>query len=161
MTASQKICLAVLVYLLGVLLWSFRDDLQSAPATPVLAEETPPQKLQRTPGNDEEVRRLMKTKLESSQEILSALTREDFKVLDKHGQKLIELSQAAAWRVYETPGYRQDSQEFREHAQSLVQSAREKKLGDCTEAYIKIVRSCVQCHEHVRSYVGHEAHPLQ
>jgi len=119
------------------------EDLDLPEVSPQIDKEEPT-------TEDEAIRTFMVIKLKSSQKILSGLTSENFKTIEKEGQELINMSLASSWQVYETPNYKKDSEVFRGHAKELVKAAKAKKLDKCTDHYLKVVRSCVECHEHVR-----------
>ena len=59
------------------------------------------------------VRDLMHKKLENSQKILEGIAINDFKLIAKHAEELIDLSKQVEWKVLKTPQYEIHSNQFR------------------------------------------------
>lgn len=93
----------------------------------------------------------MQLKLSHAQEVLKALAVEDFDAMEKHSQELSLLSQAATWRVLQTPEYLRYSGEFRRASDALTKAAREKNLDGATLSYVTMTMKCIECHKYVRS----------
>ena len=74
------------------------------------------------------VRDLMRKKLENSQKVLEGIAVNDFKVIAKHADELIDLSKQVEWRVLKTPQYEVHSNEFRRSAETLIKNATDKNL---------------------------------
>jgi len=96
------------------------------------------------------VSELMRRKLENSQKVLEGVALNDFKMIDRHAEELIQISKAAEWRVVKTPQYEIYSTEFRRIAESLVQSAKDKNLDGTALTYVELTLTCVKCHKYVR-----------
>jgi hypothetical protein len=96
------------------------------------------------------VSKFMRAKLLHSQQVLEALTTEDFEAIAKHSQEMSLLSQAATWQVLQTPEYRVRSTEFRRAADALTEAAKKKNLEGAALAYVETTLQCVHCHKYVR-----------
>jgi hypothetical protein len=96
------------------------------------------------------VSELMRRKLENSQKVLEGVTMNDFKLIQRHAEDLIQISKATEWRVIKTPQYEMYSNEFRRIGESLVQSAGGKNLDAAALNYVELTLTCVRCHKYVR-----------
>jgi len=96
---------------------------------------------------------LMREKLEHSQRILDALTREDFPEVAKHASALKALSLAADWDDPKSPKpFRYDMQalEFQNLAEELADKADARNLDGATLTYLQLTAKCVSCHSNIR-----------
>lgn len=93
----------------------------------------------------------MRLKLVHSQKVLEAIVTEDYAAISKHAQEMSLLSQAAQWKVLQTPQYAQQSSDFRRIADSLTTAGKDKNLDAAALAYVKLTLSCVDCHKYVRN----------
>lgn len=100
---------------------------------------------------DKQVEVLMRGKLENAKQILEGLALQDFDKIGRNAQQLSLLSRDAGWHVVQTPEYVQMSAEFRELAEDMMKSARQKNLDGATLSYVGMTLKCVQCHKYVRS----------
>lgn len=100
---------------------------------------------------DAGVNKLMRQKLDHAQRVLSGLALEDFAEIRRSADALGQLSQAAAWRVLQTPQYQTYSADFLRLSERLSQAARDKNLDGATLAYVELTVNCVNCHKHVRA----------
>lgn len=96
------------------------------------------------------VSEFMQAKLKHSQDLLEALTTEDYRRIAKQSQEISLLSQATTWQVLQTPEYREHSSDFRRTADRITEAAREKNLDGAALAYVEMTLRCVQCHKYVR-----------
>jgi cytochrome c556 len=92
----------------------------------------------------------MRDKLELSQRVLEGLALEDYGLISAKAAKLSAMSREADWRVFQNPGYDQQTVIFRRHVDALDKAAREKNLDAATLAYVRMTMSCVDCHKLVR-----------
>lgn len=99
---------------------------------------------------EDELSDFMRAKLAHSQKILEGLTTEDYDMIAKNSQEMSLLSQAATWRVLQTPEYLQHSTEFRRSADELTRAAKEKNVDAAALAYVDVTLKCVNCHKYVR-----------
>ena len=96
------------------------------------------------------VRDLMHKKLENSQKILEGIAVNDFKLIAKHADELIDLSKQVEWRVLKTPQYEIHSNQFRRSAEALIKDAKDKNLDAAALTYMEMTLTCVRCHKYVR-----------
>lgn len=99
---------------------------------------------------DQKVEGLMRRKLESSQKVLEGVAVNDFKMITKHADELIDISKQAEWKVIRTPQYELHSNEFRRIASELVKNAKDKNLDGAVLTYVELTMTCVKCHKYVR-----------
>ncbi len=97
-----------------------------------------------------EVADFMRMKLDHAQRVLEGVALEDFSLVAKHSQEISLLSQAASWRVLQTPEYLQHSAEFRRTADELTKAAQERNLDGAALKYVELTMKCVNCHKYVR-----------
>jgi hypothetical protein len=93
---------------------------------------------------------LMRKKLEHSQKVLEGIAVNDFKLIAKHADELIDLSKQVEWRVLKTPQYEVHSNEFRRSAETLIKNAKDKNLDAAALTYVEMTLTCVRCHKYVR-----------
>ena len=93
---------------------------------------------------------LMRQKLAESQKVLEGVALNDFKMIQRHAEELIEISKKAEWRVLKTPAYEVYSNDFRRIAGALVENAKKKNLDAAALSYVELTLTCVKCHKHVR-----------
>jgi hypothetical protein len=101
-------------------------------------------------GDKDEVGRLMRKKLESSQKVLEGVAVNDFDKIADNAEALIALSKEAQWKAVSTPQYELYSNDFRRTADALSKHAKEKNLDAATLDYVELTLTCVRCHKHVR-----------
>jgi hypothetical protein len=93
---------------------------------------------------------LMRQKLENSQKVLEGLVVNDFKMIAKHADELIDLSKQVEWKVLKTPQYEIHSNQFRRSAEALIKDAKDKNLDAAALTYMELTLTCVRCHKYVR-----------
>ena len=98
----------------------------------------------------EQPRTLMQRKLEHAQKVLEGVAINDFNLIEKHAQELIQLSKLAEWRVVKTPRYELHSMEFQRSADTLVKEAKNRNSDAAALAYVEMTLTCVKCHKYVR-----------
>jgi hypothetical protein len=101
-------------------------------------------------GEEKKLADLMHKKLENSQKVLEGLALNDFKMIAKHAEELLELSKEAEWKVIKTPQYEIHSSDFRRTAETLVKNAKEKNLDAAALSDVELTLTCVKCHKYVR-----------
>lgn len=92
----------------------------------------------------------MKKKLEYSQNILTALAREDFGAISKNARSMNALTQMEKW-VRGSGEYRAQLRIFQNANEQLVRMGDEEKLDGAALAYVQLTLSCVNCHKVVRA----------
>lgn len=98
----------------------------------------------------EKVSDLMHKKLQNSQKVLEGLALNDFKLIGRHAEELIDISKQAEWKVLKTPTYELHSNEFRRIADRLIKDAKDKNLDAAALSYVELTLTCVRCHKYVR-----------
>jgi hypothetical protein len=93
---------------------------------------------------------LMRKKLENSQKVLEGIAVNDFKLIAKHADELIDLSKQVEWKVLKAPQYEIHSNEFRRSAETLIKNAKDKNLDAAALTYVEMTLTCVRCHKYVR-----------
>src|SRR5205823_5696635 len=101
-------------------------------------------------GREPKKNDLMRQKLEHSQKVLEGIAVGDFKMIQKHGEELLEISKKVGWKVLNTPAYEMHTNSFRRSAESLIENAKEKNLDAAALTYLDMTLTCVKCHKHVR-----------
>src|SRR5262245_33175903 len=96
------------------------------------------------------VSELMRKKLENSQKVLEGVVMNDFKLIAKHADELIDLSKQAEWKALKTPQYEIHSNDFRRSAETLIKNAKDKNLDAAALTYMEMTLTCVRCHKYVR-----------
>jgi cytochrome c556 len=96
------------------------------------------------------LRQLMIDKLQTSQKLLEAIAKGDFKQIGQQADRLSEIANQAEWMAYKTPKYEVHSNEFRRAAETISRKAKDKNLDGVTLAYFDLTMSCVRCHQYTR-----------
>ncbi len=100
--------------------------------------------------NEATTREIMKLKLDYAQSLLTGIATENYDLISLNADSLSRLSQAAAWRVRQTPQYELFSAEFRRHVEAVSKAAKDRNLDAASLAYVQMTLSCVQCHKYMR-----------
>jgi hypothetical protein len=116
-----------------------------APALTSLGDEPKKPK-----DDDKKVSELMKKKLQHSQKVLEGVVTNDFKLISKHAEELIDISKQAEWRAIKSKRYELHSDEFRRDADKLIKNAKEKNTDAAALTYVEMTLTCVRCHKYVR-----------
>ena len=93
--------------------------------------------------------RLMRVKLDHSQQMLGAMVTSDWAELQRHGEELQRVSQDPAWAVLTSPEYVRQSAAFVRASEDLVAAAKRRDGDAAPLAYVSLTMSCVQCHRYV------------
>jgi cytochrome c556 len=99
---------------------------------------------------DNKVQQLMKKKLQHSQKVLEGIALNDFDLVSKNAEDLMQVSKEAEWRVLKSPEYEVNSNEFRRSTTALIKAAKDKNIDGAALAYVDLTLSCVRCHKHLR-----------
>ncbi len=102
------------------------------------------------PRGPDKVSDLMKKKLTHAQKVLEGVTVTDFRMIARHAEELILISQEAEWRVLKTPRYEVYSNDFRRNAETLIKNAKDENLDAAALAYVDLTLTCVKCHKYLR-----------
>ena len=98
-----------------------------------------------------ETQTFMKVKLAWSQGILEGITLEKFDVVSRNAIRMRDMTQSNQWFVSKQPDYMARTTNFQQSVDALYLAAVDKNLDAATEAYLKVTRSCVECHRLVRT----------
>ena len=93
--------------------------------------------------------RLMRSKLEHSQQILAAVVTSNWAELQRHSEELQRITQDPAWAVLMTPEYSRQTAAFLRASEDLVDAAKRRDGDAAPLAYVSLTMSCVQCHRYV------------
>ena len=92
----------------------------------------------------------MREKLVYSQLVLEGLALEKFDLVSKNAVRLRNMTQSNGWFTCQQPDYMKHTAEYQKSTDALYMAAVDKNLEDCTEAWVKVTRNCVECHRIVR-----------
>lgn len=92
----------------------------------------------------------MRTKLDNSQKILSALATEDFDAIIHSAKSMNTLSELEKHVRANAPGYRTQLQIFHAANEDLIKQAKKNNLDGCALAFHQLTLSCVNCHKALR-----------
>lgn len=99
---------------------------------------------------EDQAKEFMRAKLKHAQNLMEALTLENYDAMVKESQELDLLSQAATWQVMSTAEYLDHSKEFQRSAQAVNSAAKKRNLDGAALAYVEMTLKCVNCHKYVR-----------
>jgi hypothetical protein len=119
---------------------------------PVLQEETASPGQEPAPKNRN---RWMQAKRNHAQQIFSALTDGDFEQMELSGRRMLVAGVIEKWFA-ENPlkddvEYREQLKAFDKATRDFVREAQDKDLEEAFEAYTRMSRSCIKCHQLMRS----------
>lgn len=98
----------------------------------------------------DDLKALMKKKLESSQKVLEGLAANNFEMVGKNAAELQRISKAVEFRILKTPQYELHSNQFRWTTETLEEMAKAKNADGAGLVYVELTLSCLKCHKHVR-----------
>jgi hypothetical protein len=101
-------------------------------------------------AQDEEAhRQLMQRKLQLSQDVLEALTIEDYELLGRSAKELRDLAESQ-WTEIDTPEYRAHLKNFWVVTEGMQEAAEKESVDRVAITYLQMTRSCLNCHEYLR-----------
>jgi cytochrome c556 len=103
---------------------------------------------------ESDVKEAMRQKVAYSQQVLVGITLEDYGLIAKNAEKLVELSNKTNWYSRQVPEYELFLNEFRRNAQELMKAGQQKNLDAASLAYVQMTLSCVSCHQSIRRSSG-------
>ncbi len=109
--------------------------------------------VQQGPVTDD-LKPIMKRKLDYSKELLEALALEDFDSLSKNSRALNLLSLETDWQVLSTEEYLKQSADFRRSLEVIRTAADNKNIDRAALGYVEVTIRCVECHKYVRNKLG-------
>ena len=93
----------------------------------------------------------MRVKMVWSQSVLEGLTFEKFDTVSRNAIRMRDMTQSNQWFVVRQPDYMQRTKDYQKSVDALYMAAVDKNLDAATEAYVKVIRNCVECHRLVRT----------
>jgi len=93
----------------------------------------------------------MTKKLEFSQKILAGLTKGDFDLIEQNAGEMYAVGYLEKWDMADLPDYRRHVKTFDMLNKDLMRHAKDKDVKAATQTYTKLIASCVECHQVVRS----------
>jgi hypothetical protein len=93
--------------------------------------------------------RLMRAKLDHSQQILGAVVTSNWAELQRHSEELQRAARDPAWSVLTTPEYVRQTTAFLRASEDLVEAAKRRDGEAAPLAYVSLTMSCVQCHRYI------------
>ena len=94
---------------------------------------------------------VMQVKLQRFQALLEAITKEDYKEMERNASSLARIVEMTSFmRASKTEEYEVQARAFRAAAQTLASKAENTNLDGATLAYLDMTISCVKCHNHFR-----------
>jgi hypothetical protein len=113
----------------------------------VLRSQPPTEKRDKKPDT---TKAFMRGKLVNSQKILEGLTTKKFGLIREGAKELQKMSDAASWKRSSDPVYLHYSREFRRLTEKLDRLADDGNLEGASFTYMRIVGTCLSCHEYSR-----------
>tara|TARA_R110002111_G_scaffold262694_1_gene340127 strand:+ start:52985 stop:53449 length:465 start_codon:yes stop_codon:yes gene_type:complete len=142
----------ICVLICGALLsgfWGGSEESQFAHAVDSGNSDRKPKEKEDDNNGDKNLSRFMREKLTSSQLVLEGLMVEDYGMMQKGAQKMIEMSNATEWQVIEGPIFARQSEEFRSAAKQVIKFAKEKNIDGASLSYLHLTMTCIACHKKV------------
>jgi hypothetical protein len=104
--------------------------------------------------NKEAANKWMQVKLRSSQEIFAALTQGDSKAIEVAAGRMLLMNALEEWRndskFTRHADYDAQLNAFEYATKELIRTAKHKDIDGALEAYTRLARSCVKCHQVIR-----------
>ncbi|MCA9015091.1 MAG: hypothetical protein KDA77_07135 [Planctomycetaceae bacterium] len=144
----KTICLLICgALLLGF--WGGTEDTRLAHAVAPDQCDNKPKEKEDDMDGEKKLSKFMREKLTSSQQVLEGLMVEDYDLMQKGAQKMIEMSNATEWQVIEGPIFARQSEEFRSAAKQVIKFAKEKNIDGASLSYLHLTMTCIACHKKV------------
>ena len=102
-------------------------------------------------GRRAEAQTFMRLKMAWSQGVLEGLTLEKFDAVSMNAIRMRDMTRSNLWFAVRQPDYMARTTNFQQSVDALYLAAVDKNLDAATEAYLKVTRSCVECHRLVRA----------
>lgn len=100
---------------------------------------------------DENLKPVMRMKLDHSKDILEGLATENFDLISRNAQQLSLLSLESSWNVLVTEEYLKQGNSFRRSLETIHEAAKEKNIDRAALGYVDMTIRCVECHKYIRS----------
>ena len=98
----------------------------------------------------EQVKPLMRKKLEHAKQILEGLALERHEQIAKHAKAMKSLSFQAGWKVVQTEHYAEQSRDFQRLCDSIETAAKNEDTNRAALAYVGLTVRCIECHNYLR-----------
>jgi cytochrome c556 len=108
----------------------------------LFAATTPAQ----TPGTS----RVMREKLDHSQQILEAILTSKFALLERETAALARATESPAWTVLKGPEYLRQSEAFLKALRDLNAAAKDLDLDAAAQRYTELTMTCFACHRYMK-----------
>lgn len=92
----------------------------------------------------------MRMKMAWSDGVLEGLALEKFEMVSQNAIRMRNMTQSNMWFVMRQPEYLVQTTNFQKSADALYMAAVDKNLDASTEAYVNVMKNCVECHRLVR-----------
>jgi hypothetical protein len=92
----------------------------------------------------DDLKPLMKRKLEASQKVLEGIALNDSELVGKNADELLQISKAVEFKVLKTAQYELYSNEFRSGVENLGEMAKSKNGDGAALAYVEVTLTCVK-----------------
>jgi hypothetical protein len=102
-----------------------------------------------TAGQTLQTERVMRQKLDASQQLLAAVVTSDWVALDRHARRLDALTSDPGWDVMRLPEFARQAVPFQRALRSMAAAAGQRDQRAALAAYTDLVRACVECHQYV------------
>jgi hypothetical protein len=89
----------------------------------------------------------MRNKLDYAQNVLEGITLQEFDFAVTNAVLLRDMNQTNVFALLKNVDYLASSTNFALAVDNLINAAKSQDLERATEAYTRVARSCVQCHE--------------
>jgi hypothetical protein len=102
-----------------------------------------------TAGQTLQTERVMRQKLDASQQLLAALVTSDWVALDRHSRSLEALTGDPGWDVMRLPEFSRRTVPFQHALRGMTAAASQRDQRTALAAYASLVGACVECHVYV------------
>lgn len=93
----------------------------------------------------------MRQKLAYTQGITEGLSLEQFELVTKNAVKLRDMTQTNVWTRVDNPDYARLTKQYKGTIDALYNAGTERQLKAATDAYVRTLKSCVECHRVLRA----------
>jgi hypothetical protein len=102
------------------------------------------------PGQTPATGRVMREKLQHTQDALEGLMTSDFALVSRAGDALAATTKLPAWAILETPEYERYSGSFLRATRKLQEAADRRDSDGAFMAYMGVTMTCFQCHRYIK-----------
>jgi hypothetical protein len=102
-----------------------------------------------TAGQTLQTERVMREKLDVSQQLLAAVVTSDWVALERHARRLERLTGDPGWDVMRLPEFSRQTIPFQRALRGVAAAAGRRDQRTAVAAYTDLVSACVSCHQYV------------